>query len=240
MGIGDPKRRQIEDVEMTHTKRLEDDIEQQWSLVGIYGFIEEHNKRKIWELIKEIIREVSECWLCVVDINDITQASDKFGSIARSNTQFSWSRQAIDSSDLQDLGFVEYPFTWTNGRQGKRNIQYHAALRVEIVRSAEMFDDRRKFIFHFEEVWSKDTRCKELVRKNWSGVSIGFNQKIKALKSLQLEFKEYRTSYIARDVKRVEEFLKHDDCCPAKEEKLKKYKALERQMCSFLRMEEII
>ncbi|CAI8586346.1 unnamed protein product [Vicia faba] len=46
----------------------------------------------------------------------------------------------------------------------------HVALRVEMMSSVETFDDIRKFIFHFEEVWSKDLRCEELIWQNWNGI----------------------------------------------------------------------
>jgi len=57
----------------------DDESGEQWGLTGIYGYPEEHNKRKTWRLIEELTDQTAGQWLCFRDFNDILEPHDKQG-----------------------------------------------------------------------------------------------------------------------------------------------------------------
>lgn len=56
----------------------------------------------------------------------------KYEGNNRSSSQFSWGRQALDSSGLLDLGFEGYPFMWSDGRSGKVNIDWGGLYQLRV------------------------------------------------------------------------------------------------------------
>jgi hypothetical protein len=50
-----------------------------WGLTGIYGYPEEQHKKKTWELIDSLGRQVSGKWFCCGDFNDILDSQEKIG-----------------------------------------------------------------------------------------------------------------------------------------------------------------
>jgi hypothetical protein len=88
----------------------------------MYGFPEEHNKRKTWDLIQQISSQVGNKWLCLGDLNDILSLEEKVGGTVRSQTQIGIGRRMVEACGLQDMGFDGYPYTWTTGRQESENI----------------------------------------------------------------------------------------------------------------------
>lgn len=134
------------------------------------------------------------------------------------------------------MSFVGYPFTWSNGRKGRDNIQCrldkslcygvfmntfpmssvhhlprqgsdHAVLCIVVEKDQEK--KRRPHLFRFEEVWTKDPRCESLVKQIWKGVQ-----------DLNIVFKEYRTGSVAKELKRIEALLKEDIRWDAEEEEI--------------------
>ncbi|GAU33808.1 hypothetical protein TSUD_221460 [Trifolium subterraneum] len=89
----------------------------------MYGYPEECNKKKTWQLITELAATVESKWICFGDLNDIFTSDEKLGGNTRSPNQLMLGRNAIDTCRLIDLGYEGHPFTWTNGRELEENIQ---------------------------------------------------------------------------------------------------------------------
>lgn len=89
----------------------------------MYGFPEEHNKRKTWNLLQDICRHEGKRLVCFGDFNDTLYDHENLGGKNRTQQQLSWERQTLEVCELIDLGFVGYPFTWMNGIHGSENIQ---------------------------------------------------------------------------------------------------------------------
>lgn len=56
-----------------------DDEDNPWYFAEVYGFHEEHNKRKMWQLIQDLSEDFGDNLLFFGDFNDITQDYDKNG-----------------------------------------------------------------------------------------------------------------------------------------------------------------
>jgi hypothetical protein len=178
-----------------HGRCDDEESGQSWGLTGIYGFPEEHNKRKTWHLIKSLARQNQRQWLCCGDFNDILDSHEKQGGNARSQSQPSIGRQTVADCSLIDLGFEGYPFTWSNGRGERENVQCrldramgnaefvnrfspikvnhlprfgsdHAAVVICLECPNPSATRRRRRLFRFEESWTKEAQCEELIRSN--------------------------------------------------------------------------
>jgi hypothetical protein len=155
-----------------------------WGLTGIYGYPEEQNKRKTWQLVASLARQNQGRWLCCGDFNDILDAQEKKGGNDRSQSQLSIGRHVVAESSLIDLGFEGYPFTWSNGREEGANVQCrldralanvefinrfspikvshlprfgsdHAAVLICLESPLSGNSRRRRRLFRFEESWTK-------------------------------------------------------------------------------------
>lgn len=84
---------------------------------------DKQNKWKTWELIKSILLGMVRAWLLFGDLNDIVTSHEKNGGNTKSYSQLFLGRQTLSDTNLVDLGYEGYPFTWSNGRKGEDNIQ---------------------------------------------------------------------------------------------------------------------
>lgn len=108
-------------------------------------------------------------------------------------------RNAIDFWRLQDLHFVRHSFTWTNNQGGEKNIQerldrilankawkdmYGGSFVTHLskrkldhlpialsVRTIFPTPTKRRVtcLFRFEEMWTREGQCEEIIREAWSG-----------------------------------------------------------------------
>jgi endonuclease/exonuclease/phosphatase family metal-dependent hydrolase len=166
--------------------RIEDvESSKNWSITGIYGYPDETNKKKTWDLLRSLIPVDEDMWLCCGDFNDILSNEEKAGGNSRSFTQLSLSRNAVEDCNLLDLGFNGYPFTWSNGRQGSGRIQCrldrvfasdefikrfspieinhlarfgseYAVISIELDVCLEDAHTKKPHVFRFEKCWADD------------------------------------------------------------------------------------
>ena len=64
---------------------------------------------------------VEGLWLCFGDFNAILHSSKKQSTRQPHPDQINAFREALESCQLEDLGYKGYPFTWTNKRLGDAN-----------------------------------------------------------------------------------------------------------------------
>lgn len=163
----------------------------------------------------------------------------------------------VNNGNLSDLGFEGYKFTWSNGREDGENIQCgldraisnedfinrfspikvchlprfgsdHAVILIcleHIPRS----DLQRKRIFRFEESWTKETKCEDLVRQNWGRCSFPCAQKLDSMKHLGFAFSEHNLGEMKKEISRIEERLKDQSLWSESVEDHMRYKGLEKE-----------
>ena len=160
---------------------------QPWRYTGMYGHPEESKKGQTGELLRDLaMAEENIPWLCGGDLNLMMWSTEKQGGGAFNFEEAEILRLAMDYCQLEDLGFIGHPFTWTNNRGGLENLQErldrfvvnrewkalfggsyvshlekrrsdHLPLLVCVKdRVGVMEKKRRKKLFRFEEMWLRD------------------------------------------------------------------------------------
>lgn len=212
---------------------------------------------KTWHLIDSLAQQVNGKWLCCGDFNDILDSHEKTGGNVRSQLQLSLGRQVVANRNLTDLGFEGYKYTWSNGREEEANIQCrldraldneefinrfspikvfhlprfgsdHAAILICLEHITRR-DTRRKRIFRFEESWTKETKCEDLVRQNWGRSSFPCAQKLDSIKHLGAAFGDHNLGEISKDIARIEIRLKDQSLWSESIDDHRRYKALEKE-----------
>ncbi|XP_075636847.1 uncharacterized protein LOC142609101 [Castanea sativa] len=133
-----------------------------WYLTGFYGWPEAQNKEKSWKLLQHLKTFVEGPWMVIGDFNAFLHASEKQSTRPPNYAQVEAFREALDSCQLQDIGYRGYPFTWNNKRPGDANTR----IRLDRGVANEEWRLRGKS-FKFEEVWLLSNECEEAVKEAW-------------------------------------------------------------------------
>ncbi|KAJ4827421.1 hypothetical protein Tsubulata_037290 [Turnera subulata] len=95
----------------------------QWRIIGFYGNPVDSERHVSWQLLKSLKQASRLPWLCFGDFNEITRTSEKLGGARKPERLMAAFRDVIHYCNFEDLGFIGYPLTWDNGREGSHNIQ---------------------------------------------------------------------------------------------------------------------
>ena len=98
-------------------------------MTGFYGWSKTQQKFKPWKLLEHLKTYVAGPWLCFGDFIAILHSSEKQSTRQPHIAQINAFREALESCQLEDLGYKGYPFTWTNKRPDDANTK----LRVDSV-----------------------------------------------------------------------------------------------------------
>ena len=171
----------------------EDDFK--WYLTCFYGWPEAQQKEKSWRLLEYLKTFVVGPWLVMGNFNAFLHASEKKNRRPPQTSQVEAFREAMESCQLQDLGFRGYPFTWNNKRHGEANMRIrldrgmankewlvkfqmstithlssHALDHLAIMLQVQSFCQqrhRRERGFKFEESWLLWNDCEAAVKEAW-------------------------------------------------------------------------
>ncbi|XP_057248295.1 uncharacterized protein LOC130590250 [Beta vulgaris subsp. vulgaris] len=168
-----------------------------WRFTGIYGFPETENKAKTGALLKTLHNRESMPWLCGGDFNLMLWSVEKQGGGDFRFEEAELFREACDHCELYDLNYVGHPFTWTNNQGGDHNLQERLdrflansqwqtkfghsyvthlekrrsdhlpillSIRTKLPQSGKK---RNKRLFRFEEMWTREEECGEVIAANW-------------------------------------------------------------------------
>ena len=162
-----------------------------WYLTGFSGWPEAQQKEKSWQLLQDLKTFVEGPWMVIGDFNAFLHASKKQSTRPPQYAQVEAFREALDSCQLQDLGYRGYPFTWSNKRAGDANtkiildrgvaneewrvkfqmstithLSTHASDHLPIMLQVQSFQQQRQQrgrSFKFEEAWLLSNECEEVV-----------------------------------------------------------------------------
>lgn len=94
-----------------HTNR-----EGYWKLTCFYGHPVSEKRQESWNMLEHLKIYAPQPWLCLGGFNEITNQEEKEGGAVRQEWQMQPFRDALESCNLQDLGYKGAQFTWTNCR----------------------------------------------------------------------------------------------------------------------------
>lgn len=102
---------------------LNDLVNTPWLLTIVYGPTNSVLKLSFWEDIQRLGDTFNGPWCVGGDFNAILDQKDKLGGRIFSSGSMCRFTKCVDDGGLIDLGFMGYPYTWSNQRAGKANIQ---------------------------------------------------------------------------------------------------------------------
>ena len=128
------------------------------------------------------------------DFNEILYSNEKLGGAVREAKQMADFRDCLNRCGLVDLGFIGQKYTWCNGRFGgertklrldravanegwmlrfpdarvfhsSMSISDHCLIKLSLKRDQIRRPQKKRFMF--EAMWTRDTRCREVVESSW-------------------------------------------------------------------------
>ncbi|KAL0449729.1 UNVERIFIED_CONTAM: hypothetical protein Slati_1529300 [Sesamum latifolium] len=172
-----------------------------WRCTGFYGAAEASQRKVGWDTLTRLSRQSDAPWLCIGDFNEILFQHEKTGAI-RPAWQISDFRQALNDSDLSDLGYSGSKFTWCNRRQHPDTVRArldravanpawldrfsrytvthiaacqsdHKMVILEMVQQGVQTRRRRTAQFRFDARWLESDDCKRVIEEAWGGEADG-------------------------------------------------------------------
>uniref|UniRef100_A0A803N3V6 Endonuclease/exonuclease/phosphatase domain-containing protein n=2 Tax=Chenopodium quinoa TaxID=63459 RepID=A0A803N3V6_CHEQI len=164
-----------------------------WRFTGIYGHHEEENKHKTGLLLENLHSKHSGPWICGGALNLMLTSDEKKGGKEFNLVEAEIMRNVVNVCELEDLGYLGHPFTWTNNRGGEKNVQERLDRFLENKEWRQLFSGafvthlskrksdhvpillcisdgvgkakKKKFKkrFKFEEMWLREEMCADIV-----------------------------------------------------------------------------
>ncbi|XP_074305507.1 uncharacterized protein LOC141640720 [Silene latifolia] len=174
----------------------------EWRLTGIYGWSNNEEKWRTWQLMRDIKPLSTLPWLMIGDYNQILFEHEKKGGPPREQRLMDEFREAMNDCELLDIGFSGNNYTWWNRRSGPAAVYERldrALATVSFLEACPMiqlshldFDKsdhvplklamfspekvRKGKRFRFEDMWAQSEDCEDVVRDSWaagSSVNVG-------------------------------------------------------------------
>ena len=192
-----------------------------WRFTGFYRSPTVAGKSVAWDLLRVLRGHHRLPWICGGDFNELLQGEEKWGRVARPESQMKEFRKVVNECGFVDLGFVGSPFTWWNKQHGAARVlerldrclataewllkflnnrvthlhvvfSDHRPLWVELSLSGNAVRPRRKR-FRFEEMWTFHQGCEDTIRKAWETRHSGtpMFQVVEKIKASREELKKW-------------------------------------------------
>lgn len=94
-----------------------------WQLSAIYAPPTPVGRSEFWSCVMDVGHAFTGPWCILGDFNVVIEAKDKKGGRPIASSSRNGLRGLLDHFGLIDLGFTGKPFTWSNRRGGKDNVQ---------------------------------------------------------------------------------------------------------------------
>ncbi|XVF50977.1 hypothetical protein PTKIN_Ptkin04bG0146800 [Pterospermum kingtungense] len=86
-----------------------------WRLIGFYGEPDPQKRHEGWTMLKTLAQTNDKRWVCIGDFNEILSNSKKEGGNLHPAWQMRDFWEALDHSNLHDLGYKGKWYTWQHG-----------------------------------------------------------------------------------------------------------------------------
>jgi exonuclease III len=165
-----------------------------WKLSGFYGHPDVRKRREAWGLMRTLATFQPEAWMLIGDFNEIVELSEKQGGGNRPRSQMEAFQRVITECGLSDLGCKGLKYTWSNCQEegsfvrerldrGMANAEWcslfpgaeisaeagecsdHCPLILSTSKVLQNQYKKRGFIY--DATWSKETVCRDIIKKVW-------------------------------------------------------------------------
>ncbi|XP_012847426.1 PREDICTED: uncharacterized protein LOC105967373 [Erythranthe guttata] len=175
---------------------FDNNLNDTWRFTGFYGNPNETLRHQSWNLLRKLSELSNKAWLCAGDFNAMLSNSEKSGRYLASFKDIQEFSDCLRDTRLNDLGFVGYPFTWSNNRKAPHTTRErldracgnnewmelfpnyrvrhldalysdHIPLLIEWRSAIIAQQGGRNRGFKFEAMWLKSEECEQIIRENW-------------------------------------------------------------------------
>ncbi|KAL8090281.1 hypothetical protein AgCh_039666 [Apium graveolens] len=87
-----------------------------WRFTGFYGEPNRANRRKTWELLKNLARDANLSWCVMGDLNNIVDRREKRGGDPYPQWLIEGFNEILTDSGLIDMNIIGHQFTWERSR----------------------------------------------------------------------------------------------------------------------------
>ncbi|KAL3825323.1 hypothetical protein ACJIZ3_021352 [Penstemon smallii] len=174
----------------------DDDSNSSWRFTGFYGEPKDTDRHKSWQLLRRLASLSNKPWLCAGDFNAMLSTSEKSGGQIASFRNITDFADCLRDSELHDLGYSGYPFTWTNNWPHPHTVREridracasyswmgifpnyrvvhlealnsdHIPILIELKKKNVIGGSRRNRGFKFEAMWMKSEECAKIIEQHW-------------------------------------------------------------------------
>ncbi|XP_074346940.1 uncharacterized protein LOC141685753 [Apium graveolens] len=178
-----------------------------WRLTGIYGESDRSQRRKTWDLLRNLARDSNLPWCAIGDFKNIVSQQDKRGGAPYPTWIIEGFNEVLSETGLIDLDIVGHQFTWkkSRGKEKWTEVRLDMALTTStwlnlsplvklynmegsssdhspimlVLEDSSKVDRPKKF--KFENVWLTEPICRQLILECWEDSNnVGIQAKIKA------------------------------------------------------------
>lgn len=89
---------------------------QTWRLTGFYGEPIRSQRRRTWNLLRNLARDANLPWCIIGDMNNISSQADKKGGLAYPQWLVDGFNDVVEEAGLSDMELQGHQFTWERGR----------------------------------------------------------------------------------------------------------------------------
>ncbi|XP_059668770.1 uncharacterized protein LOC132313844 [Cornus florida] len=94
-----------------------------WCFTAIYATTKDAIRKEQWNFLRKLQTSVGSKWVLLGDFNDLLYPEVKKGGRVRHGWTLKSFKDFVADCQLHDLGFMGYPFTWCNNRDGDANVK---------------------------------------------------------------------------------------------------------------------
>ncbi|XP_074374810.1 uncharacterized protein LOC141715234 [Apium graveolens] len=175
------------------TKEKESDKSSTVRLTGFYGEPNRNQRKRTWELLRNLSRDSNLPWCVIGDINNIASQTDKRGGALYPQWLLDGFNDTLEETGLNDIDLIGHPFSWERGRDIPSWIEIRLDRALVMTSWLELYpyaklynlegsplttsavilepmcrdSGLRKKRFKFENVWLKEPLCSIIIRNSW-------------------------------------------------------------------------
>lgn len=166
-----------------------------WRLTGFYGEPNRSQRRKTWDLLRNLSRDSNLSWAIIGDFNNVVTRNDKKGGDPYPRTLIEGFNEVLEETGLIDMELIGHQFTWerSRGKPGWMEVRLDRVVTTEawldlfpmpklynlegstsdhspIILVPKKSEGRRcQNTFIFENAWLLDPMCSQIVKESWGG-----------------------------------------------------------------------